>query len=35
MVSDTFQGKREQLEKRNLHHQGFETFLPMQKICLA
>ena len=35
MVSDTAQAKNEQLIKRNLHRQGFETFFPMQKACSA
>jgi len=34
MVSDTVRAKNGQLVKRNLHGQGFEAFLPMQKICL-
>jgi len=34
-VSDTIQAKNGKLAKRNLHRQGFETFLPMQKNCVA
>ena len=32
MVCDTVQAKSHRLAERNLHRQGFETFLPMQKI---
>ena len=35
MVSDTAQAKNDELAKRNLHHQGSETFLPIQRIRAA
>ena len=32
VVFDTVQAKRHRIAERNLHRQGFDTFLPMQKI---